>query len=290
LQDLLHSKGLPGEVSFLPFAPLGGGVSSLVFRIDGASIPIKTVTFSGEQKVTAQQLTDAAKGLIGKDYSALDVEDYARTGILPLYRQRGYLRAAFAPAKVALVDPNSKGPAFDVAVSLSVTEGDQYSLSSINWSGNQAIATSELAKAFGMSSRDIANTEKVDLGVHNAVRVYNSNGYINAQVLPTADLDDAQKLAAYSLLVKEGSQYHMGNVTFDGVSKNVADILSKQWKLKPGDVYDSNYLPEFVSKVLGPELARQGFKNVKLTPVTQPDASTLKVDLQIKLSEQAPAK
>ena len=287
LQELLRSKGLPGEVSYLPFAPMGGEVSALVFRIDGASIPIKTVAFSGEQKVTAQQLADAAKGLIGKNYSALDVENYARTGILPLYRQRGYLRAAFAPATVALVDPNSKGPAFDVAVSLSVTEGDQYSLSIINWSGNQAIATSELAKAFGMSAREVANTEKIEAGVHNAVRIYNSNGYINARVLPKADLDDAQKLAAYSLVVKEGPQFHMGSVTFEGVNERVADSLTKQWKLKPGDIYDANYTNDFVSKVLAPELARQGLTHPKISTNPQPDSSKLSVDLHIKLAPAA---
>jgi outer membrane protein assembly factor BamA len=290
LQDLLHSKGLPGEVSYMPYAPMGGAVSALLFRIDGAAIPIKSVAFSGEQKVTAQQLADAAKGLIGQNYSALDVESYARAGLLPLYHQRGYLRATFAPVKVALVDPSSRGPAFDVALTLSVTEGDQYSLSSINWSGNQAIATTELAKAFGMSAREVANTEKIDVGFHNAVRVYNSHGYINAQVLPTADLDDAQKLAAYSVTVKEGSQYHMGSITFEGVGERVANILAKDWKLKPGDIYDSEYTNEFLSKVLGPELARNGFKNVKIMSLPQADPSALRVDLHIKLADQPPAK
>jgi outer membrane protein assembly factor BamA len=290
LQDLLQSKGLPGEVSFMPYGPMGGAVSALLFRIDGAAIPIKSVAFSGEQKVTAQQLADAAKGLIGQNYSALDVESYARAGLLPLYHQRGYLRATFAPAKVALVNPNTKGPAFDVALTLSVTEGDQYSLSSINWSGNQAIATTELARAFGMSPHEVANTDKIDLGFHNAVRVYNSHGYINAQVLPTADLNDAQKLAAYSVTVKEGSQYHMGSIAFEGVSERVANILAKDWKLKPGDIYDSEYTNEFISKVLGPELARNGFKNVKIMSVPQTDPSALRVDLHIKLADQPPAK
>jgi outer membrane protein assembly factor BamA len=290
LQDLLHSKGLPGEVSYMPYAPMGGAVSALLFRIDGAAIPIKSVAFSGEQKVTAQQLADAAKGLIGQNYSALDVESYARAGLLPLYHQRGYLRATFAPVKVALVDPSSRGPAFDVALTLSVTEGDQYSLSSINWSGNQAIATTELAKAFGMSAREVANTEKIDVGFRNAVRVYNSHGYINAQVLPNADLDDAQKLAAYSVTVKEGSQYHMGSITFEGVSERVANILAKNWKLKPGDIYDSEYTNEFLSKVLGPELARNGLKNVKITSLPQADPTALRVDLRIKLADQPPAK
>jgi outer membrane protein assembly factor BamA len=290
LQDLLHSKRLPGEVSYMPYGPMGGAASALLFRIDGAAIPIKSVAFSGEQKVTAQQLADAAKGLIGQNYSALDVESYSRAGLLPLYHQRGYLRATFAPVKVALVDPSSRGPAFDVALTLSVTEGDQYSLSSINWSGNQAIATTELAKAFGMSAHEVANTDKIDVGFHNAVRVYNSHGYIKAQVLPTADLDDAQKLAAYSVTVKEGSQYHMGSITFEGVSERVANILAKDWKLKPGDIYDSEYTNEFLSKVLGPELARNGFKNVKIMSLPQADPSALRVDLHIKLADQPPAK
>ncbi|MGC2720876.1 MAG: POTRA domain-containing protein [Candidatus Acidiferrales bacterium] len=282
LQNFLREKGLPGEVNFMPYAPLGGQVNSLLFRVDGAPMPIKSVAFSGERQVTSQQLSTAASGLLGQNFSSLDVAGYAKTGLLPLYHQRGYLRAAFGPPHVALVDPAAKGPSFDVAVTLTVKEGDQYSLSSINWSGNQAFSADELSKAVAMLPHEVANTEKIDAGFHNAGKLYSSRGYINAQIVRQPQLDDAAKLAAYAVQVKEGSQYHMGVITFDGVPERVAATLAKQWKLKPGDIYDADYMFDFLSKVALPELQRDGIKapHPKLNQL--PDPSGLLVNLRIE--------
>jgi outer membrane protein assembly factor BamA len=281
LQNFLHEKGLPGEVNFMPYAALGGPVSSLLFRVDGAPMPIKSIAFSGERQVTSQQLATAVSALIGQNFSALDVAGYARTGLVPLYHQRGYLRAEFSPPQAALVDPSAKGPSFDVAVTLTVKEGDQYSLSSINWSGNQAFSADELSKAFAMAPHQIADTEKIDIGFHNAAKLYSSRGYINAQIVPQPQVDDVAKLAAYSVQIKEGSQYHMGVVTFEGVPERVAATLAKQWKLKPGDIYDANYMFDFLSQVAFPELQRDGIKNPHPKLNQQPDPAALLVNLHI---------
>jgi hypothetical protein len=73
------------------------------------------------------------------------------------------------------------------------------------------------------------------------------------------------------------------------VNERVADILTKQWKLKPGDIYDSNYTNDFISKVLAPELARQGVMAPKISTNPRPDASQLSVDLHIKLANPVSA-
>jgi outer membrane protein insertion porin family len=284
LQDLLHAKGLPGEVTFLPYALPNGTLDSFLFRIDGTAMPIKAVTFTGESKVTEKQLAVAAAGLLDQNYSAVDVEDYAKTGLLPLYHQRGYLRAAFEPAKAELIAPEAKGPSFDVVVTYAVNEGDQYSLSSINWSGNQAISATELGKAFGMAPHEVGNTLKIDSGLHAAAKIYGSQGYIEARVQPTVSFDENAKLVAYTVAVSEGVQYKMGNVSFNGAPQQVASILAKQWKLKPGAVYDANYLPQFISTVAMPELLRNGLKNVQLLPQFHTDPATQKVDLDFKLA------
>ena len=288
LQDMLRAKGLPGEVSFMPYAPPNSNIDSLLFRVDGAAMPIKAVTFSGESKVSEKQLAGAAAGLLDQNYSAVDVEDYAKSGLLPLYHQRGYLRAAFEPAKATLIAPDGKGPSFDVVVKYAVNEGDQYSLSSINWSGNQAISATELGKAFGMAPHDVANTQKIEDGLHAAAKIYGSQGYINARVQPTLNFDENAKLVAYSLAVSEGVQFRMGNVSFNGAPQQVAAILAKQWKLKPGVVFDSTYLPQFISTVAMPEMVRNGLKNVQLVPQFHTDPATQKVDVDFKLAAPPP--
>lgn len=282
LQDLLRERGLPGEVQHIADISAGGTVTGILFRVDGVAEPIKSISFTGEAHVTAAQLAEATNGLVGQNFSVTNVAVYARDGLLPIYHQRGYLRSEFGAPKVALVDPAAKGPTFDVTITLSVTEGDQYSLSSINFSGNQAISSSELGKAFAVAPHQVANSQLLDDGFHNANKLYQSRGYIKAQVIPQLELDDAAKLAAYAVKVNEGNQYRMGQVKFEGVDERVASILSQKWKLKPGDVYDGNYYNEFMSKIALPELARAGVKVSKPTVKQNPDPASLKVDLNIQ--------
>jgi hypothetical protein len=51
---------------------------------------------------------------------------------------------------------------------------------------------------------------------------------------------------AYHLVVNEDSVFHMGELEFRGIDNNLTARLRAAWKLRPGDVYDSSYLKEFL--------------------------------------------
>jgi outer membrane protein assembly factor BamA len=281
LQDLLRSNGIPGEVNELASGKLGK-VSALVFHVDGISQPIKTISFSGQNAVTAKQLTDASATLLGQDFSYTNVDTYVGAALLPLYYQRGYLRSQFGRAKVALIEPGAKGPNTDVAITLPVVEGNQYFWDRVSWSGNQALTVDELGKNLGMSAKEVANQEKIDAGFVKTHNAYLSEGYINARLVPTRELDDAAKLARYTVQINEGEQFHMGQVYFDGVPDRAAKALLKKWKLKTGDVYDGMYPNEFAKNIVGKEIAEQGLK-LHTTVIKQvPDPNTRVVDLHFQ--------
>jgi outer membrane protein assembly factor BamA len=282
LQDLLRSNGIPGEVNELAFGKMGKAVSALLFRIDGISQPIKTIAFSGQNAVTTRQLTDASATLLDQDFSYTNVDTYAEAALLPLYYQRGYLRSQFGRAKVALIETGSKGPTTDVAIMLPVVEGNQYFWDRVSWSGNQTLTVDELGKDLGMNAKEVANQEKIDAGFVKAHNAYLSEGYINARLVPTRELDDAAKLARYTVQVSEGEQFHMGRVYFDGVPDRAAKALMTTWKLRTGDVYDGTYPNEFVKNTAIKEIAEQGL-NLHTTVIKQePDPNTRIVDLHFQ--------
>ena len=127
-----------------------------------------------------------------------------------MYYERGYLRSQFGRAKVSPLGANSKGPVTEVSIILPVVEGNQYSWNGATWSGNKALATSELTKALGMNQQEVANQLKIDTGFANDRKAYLSQGYINVQIDPQRALDDAAKLASYSVQINDGSQFRMG--------------------------------------------------------------------------------
>jgi outer membrane protein assembly factor BamA len=281
LQDLLHTNGITGEVSEIPYGGLGS-VNALLFHVDGISQPIKSIAFSGELALTDTQLSDASIALRSQDFSVTNVASYASGALLPLYYQRGYLRSKFGRVETKLVDPNSKGPTSEVSITLPVTEGNQYLWNGASWVGNQVLSASDLGKLLGMKQQEVANQEKIDAGFNGAKKAYESRGYIDVRVSPTRDLDDTAKLATYTVQVAEGGQYHMGQVYFDGLPQGVAAALLKKWKLKPGDVFDASYPEDFVKNIAGQELAQAGSSSRRIRMKRETDANALIVNLHIQ--------
>jgi outer membrane protein assembly factor BamA len=107
------------------------------------------------------------------------------------------------------------------------------------------LSVHEVAKLLGMNRQEVANHEKIDAGFANAQKTYESRGHIDVRISPTRRLDDAAKLASYSVEIAGGGQFHMGQVYFDGLPPGVATALLKKLKLKPGDVFDASYPPTF---------------------------------------------
>jgi outer membrane protein assembly factor BamA len=227
-------------------------------------------------------LAEASTALISQNFSFTNVDTYASAALLPLYYRRGYLRSQFGHAKVSLVDPTAKGAVTDVSIALAVTEGNEYSWSGASWSGNQVLTTEELGKALGMKPAEIANQEKIDLGFANARKVYSTRGYIGVRITPTRNLDDATKLASYAAQVEEGSQFHMGQVHFDGLPDRATAALANKWKLKTGDVYDATYAIDFLKNTVDKELAQQSIRYNRTDVKETPDSNTLTVDLHIQ--------
>ncbi|MFY9804315.1 MAG: POTRA domain-containing protein [Candidatus Acidiferrales bacterium] len=282
LQDFLRANGIAGDVSEIPYGSLGK-LSGLLFHVDGTSQPIKSIAFSGEAALTDKQLLAASAGLTNQDFSVTNVASYASSALLPLYYERGYLRSQFGRAKVSPLDATAKGPVTDVAIVLPVTEGNQYSWNGATWSGNKALTTNELVKAVGMNPQEVANQLKIDAGFANARKAYLSQGYIQVRIDPRRDLDDAAKLASYSVQINEGSQFHMGQVFFEGLP-DVAAALAKKWKLKPGDVYDATYPPDFFKNTAGKELAQAGvaYHTSSIKEAVDPSALIVNVHFQFR--------
>jgi outer membrane protein assembly factor BamA len=281
LQDMLRANGISGEVNEIPYGA-SGGVSALLFHVDGISQPIKNISFSGATAVSDKELIDASAALANQDFSITNVGAYASSALLPIYYQRGYLRSQFGRPKVSPIDANSKGPVTEVSITLPVVEGDQYSWSGASWSGNQALSADELTKTLGMNQQEVANQEKINAGFANVRNAYLSRGYINVRFSPARKLDDIAKLASYSVLVAEGSQFHMGQVYFDGVSDRAAAALLKKWKLKPGDIYDATYPLDFLKNTAGKEAALAGSSYHTSTMKQEADTNTLIVNLHIQ--------
>src|SRR5215203_2338123 len=246
LTDLLNERKIEGTVQYdLSEDPLTKKVEHL-FSVKGPGLRVCKITYAGARAVPEEQLVTKSGGIFDNDYSRGYVGGFVESNLLPLYHERGYLRAAFSPPKVVPeMSPECKG----VAVAVNVDEGSIYVWDKATWEGAEGLTAQELDAALGMRNREVANAAKIAKGLNAVRKAFGRKGYIAARVRAETEFDDTARSVSYRFRVNEGAQYHMGDLTITGFLDEVAtNNLRGRWRLLHKEVYDEGYIEEFVKK------------------------------------------
>ena len=104
LQALLTEKRFPGRVNYLREGDESGGpLHAIVYRVEEVGIRIRAFEFPGASPEQAALLATAARRSIGASYERSALAAVAKFDLLPVYLQRGYLKAAFGPSNARVV-------------------------------------------------------------------------------------------------------------------------------------------------------------------------------------------
>ena len=254
---------VPSHVEYERAGRSDGPIDSIVYRVADVLIQIADFEFPGAAESDVPALKAAAQRLINREYSRTTLNALVQKQLLPVYYARGYLKAAFATPEAKVV----KEPSVQsddtvrnmtvVNVIFHVTPAQQYKLKSIDWSGNKEIPTDTLQKMVRAEPGQPANLVRISDNLKDIQKLYGSRGYVSVTITPETTFDDAAGTVAILLNVKEGSEYHMGELEFRGLDNSLTAKLRNAWKLRPGDVYDSTYLSQYLPeahKLLPPSL------------------------------------
>jgi outer membrane protein assembly factor BamA len=115
-------------------------------------------------------------------------------------------------------------------------------------------------------------------------KVYGTRGYMEAHLEPKFSFDDAGPSVAAEIQVREGDQYHQGDVQFTGLTESAAAALRKLWKLHPGDVYDTSYPNLFLK-----DASRQfDFSQMQVGLAQQAHRESKTVDVVVRFTRKTP--
>jgi outer membrane protein assembly factor BamA len=254
LQAMLVQNAIPGHVEYLRTTNKNGQLESVDYNVAGVSIRIHHVQFPGSGASELPLLENAAEKLSDREYSRAYMNSFVEHTLLPIFHEHGYLKASCAAPepKVVLPTPAEAGdtkPGITlVDVVFPVTPGLQYKLDRWDWSGNKAIPTGELQPLIHAKVGQTANITELDNDLRAVQELYGSRGYVLATVKVEAEFDDTAATVAYHLAVNEDSLYHMGELEFRGIDNNLTARLKATWKIRPGEVYDATYLPQFLAQ------------------------------------------
>jgi outer membrane protein insertion porin family len=256
-------NSIPGHVEYLRVGKQDGPVEAIQYHVTDVLIRVRKIEFTGAAAADVPALEAAAERLPDHEYSRSRLNQLAQRQLLPVYYERGYLKAAFGEPQPKVVKQpateNEDGPRNQtvVDVTFAVTPGKQYKLKSLEWSGNHEFPTDTLQKMVRAEPGQPANTIRLGDNLKDIQKLYGSKGFLMAAIKPEATFDDDAGTVGMRLEVNEGSVFHMGELEFRGLDNGLTAKLRNAWKIRPGDIYDSTYLSEYLPaahKLLPPAL------------------------------------
>ncbi len=290
LQAVLTEKQFPGRVNYMREGDeTGGQLKAIVYRVEEVSIRIRGFDFPGAAPDQTSLLTTAAHRVIGANYGRSALSAAAKFDLLPVYLQRGYLQAAFGPSDARVAPQpapaaDTQAPAeLQVDAIIPVTPGKVYSTSSVDWKGNSAIATGELAHLLHLPLGQPADAVRLLRDIENLGKLYRSHGYMTAQIKPDAQLDGEKSTVHYDLNIVEGDLYKMGELEILGLDTQAKARMQEAWTLRQGQPYNGDYPQKFLDDTR--QLLPRGVQwNVSIHE--SPDAKDKTVDVEIRFKQQ----
>jgi outer membrane protein assembly factor BamA len=291
LQAMLVENKIPGNVEYERTGKPNEPPDAIVYKVSDVAIQIRNVEFTGASEAEQSSLRAAAKRVFDTEYSRAVLGTLVQRQLLPVYFERGYLKAAFSAPQPKVVKKSSPENSDTlrnltvVDVVFAVTPGQQYKLKSLEWSGNHELSTDALLKMVRAPLGEPANTVKLTDNLKDIQKLYGSRGYVTAAINPHLDFDDADGTVSIRLEVKEGFVYHMGELEFRGLDNSLMAKLRNAWKIRPGDIYDSTYLSDYLEstrKLLPSRL------DWDVTPHVTPNQRDKTVDVDLIYSVKAP--
>ena len=246
LQALLLEKKLPGRVDYLRMAPMDGGdIQAINFSVQDVKITIQDVKFTGAASSEEPALVEAAKKLLGTEYLRDQVAAYGKLEWLPIYLQRGYLKANFKTAESRVARQDSQET--EVVLSVPVEAGPVYRVEKADWDGNKVLPAEKLNTMIHLPAGEPANAMRLKGDLEAAEKAYGSKGYMKASITPEEVFDDANNTVRYVLHVTEGDQYRMGELELQGLDASATSKVRGAWTLREGEPYDAAYAKQFLN-------------------------------------------
>jgi outer membrane protein insertion porin family len=260
------------------------GEISVTYQIEeGDKVKIKRINIHGNKALSEGKIKKVMKtkerglfsfvlgtGFYKKEEISADIER-----IKDLYHNNGFIKVTVAEPEIKLSDDKKS-----MFITINVSEGEQYKVSSVNISGNKAFSVEEIKKRIKILPKTIFNKEILKKDITAITDLYSNNGYALVSVYPDLTPDENTKETTIVYRIEEGDKYFIGRIEISGNTKTRDKVIRREVRVDEGDVFDASALKRSYERINN----LQFFAAVELTP--KPDSDKKIVDLDIKVKEK----
>jgi outer membrane protein insertion porin family len=262
--------------------PAEDGVKVIVVLMAKASV--SEVIVNGPVKVKSSRVRKEITAKPGDPLNEATLES-DRQKIITYYAERGY---GEVDVQYTVETDEQKGTS---KVTFNINEGGKLFIRSVRFEGNQSIQTADLKKVIKSKPKFFLdflnkggkiNTDQLK-DDQNAIRdLAQSKGYIDADVSDAQLARDGSKVDI-TWVIKEGPQYKVENVKFEGAQLLPMDKLQKALKTRTGAVYSPQNVRADIKSIEN-LYGALGYVDLRIGAAVNPAGGQV-VDVEFKLEE-----
>ena len=257
----------------------------LVYTVQEKDI-VREITFEGNKEISTDKLKEA---LEFKQNSVFSAKDLAKsvTKIKKMYGDEGYYLAD-------VKTQTKKSSPSNVAVTLTITEGEKILIKEIRLDGNKSFSNRkikgvmETKEKWFLSWLTGAGTYKEEVLKNDSLLItdfYLNNGYVNVKVgEPVVKLNDEKTALDVSIGITEGDQYRIGVLGFKGDLLDPTADLQKKLKTEEGETFNRSTLRTDIG-TLTDVYGDKGYAFATVNPQTRLDNDKKLIDITFDMEK-----
>ena len=192
------------------------------------------------------------------------------------YLDRGYLEFNIDSTQVS-ISPDKQ----DIYITVNITEGERYSVSSVKLAGQLLLPEEELTKLVQVKPGEIFSREKMTDTTKAISERLGNEGYAFANVNAAPELDKEKRLVAFTVFIDPGRRVYVRRINVTGNTKTRDEVIRREMRQVESGWYDGEKINKSRTRV-----DRLGYFD-DVTVETPPVAGTTdQVDMEIKVKEK----
>jgi outer membrane protein insertion porin family len=192
------------------------------------------------------------------------------------YLNRGYLEFNIESTQVS-ISPDKQ----DIYITINITEGEKYSISSVKLAGQLLLPEDELTKLVKVKPGEVFSRENMTETTKAISDRLGNEGYAFANVNAAPELDKEKRLVAFTVFIDPGRRVYVRRINVSGNTRTRDEVIRRELRQSEAGWYDGEKINKSRTRV-----DRLGYFE-EVTVETPPVAGTTdQVDMEIKVKEK----
>ena len=283
IQEKYVEKGFfLAEVTYRIVPVQGTNQADVVFVInEHAKVMVKQVNLIGAEKVSADDLKALMITREGNFFGFLTGEGTFREEafqrdlaiIEAAYYDRGFLNVKVEKPTVAL-SPDKRL----IYITVKITEGEQYRISSIDFSGDLIVPKERLFAVLESRRGDYFSRAKVLKDDQSLADIYQDQGYAYANFNPETTVNAQERTVSLDFRVEKGKLQTIDRIEITGNTKTRDKVIRRELRIYEGDLFSGSGLRRSKERVT----ALGFFETVEITYKPGRDDTHVVVTVEVK--------